>query len=64
MRKHNFDKTDLNRIAKIGYGYIRGMKVDSIQLWPLLEVDIQICQPERGCFTEGLPEGKQPVKGW
>jgi hypothetical protein len=22
------DKTDLNRIAKIGYGYIRGMKVD------------------------------------
>jgi len=28
VRRHNFDKTDLNRIAKIDYGYIRGVKVD------------------------------------
>ena len=34
-----------------------------IQLRPAFEVDIQICQPERGYFPEGLPEGKQPVKG-
>jgi hypothetical protein len=32
VRRYNFDKTDLNRIAKIGYGYTRGMKVDSSQI--------------------------------
>ena len=36
--------------------------VDTIMA--LLEVDIQICQPERGCFPKSLPEGKQTVKGW